>query len=152
MKSADRSDRIQLLACAILLSSMMFAVRLRAQQQYPGTNNAEETTAEVRGKVVSIFGPDHTLVLQTEDGKQITFALDQNTEIMTPIDPGSDIEVTYADVDGKKMARVLVNPVLMLELEHPSEGIHLMPLIVVAVFVVLVAVVLQRWLAKRRRE
>ncbi|MGO9639983.1 MAG: hypothetical protein ACLP1Y_01585 [Candidatus Acidiferrales bacterium] len=152
MKSADRAYRISLLACAILLSSAVFETRLLAQQQYPGTNNAEETTAEVRGKVVSIFGPDHTLVLQTENGKQITFALDQNTEIMTPIDPGSDIEVTYADVDGKKMARVLVNPALMLEREHATEGIHLMPMVIAAVIVVLVAVVLQRWRAKRRQE
>ncbi len=86
-----------------------------------------------------------------ESGKQMTLGIDQNTQIMSEPEPGSDVEITYAVVDGKNVARTVVNPAALLQIEHPTDRIHLMPLIVAGGIVVLIAVVLQRWRAKRGR-
>ena len=152
MIPATRSRRITLFTCAVLLSALASAARLRAQQQYPGLAPAEETTTVVRGQVVSFSMQDHVLLIRAENGDQMTFGLDEHTNMISPIDPGSSVEVTYAVVDGKNMARTLVNPAVMLQLEHPTDRVHLMPLIFWALVVVVIAVVVQQWRARRRRE
>jgi len=152
MTSRNRSLRSSVLTCAILFPLLMFAMRLLAQQQYPGLAQPEETTEFVRGQVVSFSIEDHKIVIQAENGKQMTFGIDQHTNIISPIDPGSSVEVTYASVNGKDVARTLVNPALMLQIEHPTDRIHLMPLVVAGGIVVLIAVGLQRWRAKRSRN
>jgi len=130
----------------------MFATRLLAQQQYPGLAEPQEITTEVRGKIVSFSPRDATLVIETASGKQMTLGIDQNTQIMSEPAPGSDVEITYAVVDGKNVAHTVVNPAALLQIEHPTDRIHLMPLVVAGGIVVLIAVVLQRWRARRRRN
>ena len=151
MTSRNRPLRSSVLTCAILFPLLMFAARLLAQQQYPGLGEPEETTELVRGQVVLFSIEDHKIVIQAENGKEMTFGIDEHTNIISPIDPGSSVEVTYAVVNGANMARTLVNPALLLQIEHPTDRIHLTPLVVAGGIVVLIAVVLQRWRAKRRR-
>ncbi len=74
----------------------------------------------------------------------MTFGLDQQTNMISPLDPGSSVEVTYTEVNGKNMARTVVNPAVLLQIDHPTDRIHLMPLVLMAAIVVAIAVVLQQ--------
>jgi hypothetical protein len=146
------AHRSWLLTFAILFSFLNCATQLRAQQQYPGLAEPQETTTEVRGTIVSFAPQNGTLVIETENGKQLTLGIDEHTAIMSAPDPGSNVEVTYAEAGGKNMARTVVNPAAMLQMEHPTDKIHLLPIVLLALLVVLIAVVLQQWRAKQRRE
>jgi preprotein translocase subunit YajC len=151
MSSGIRARRATPLTLAALLCSLMSAAHVHAQQQYPALQQPEEVTTDVRGKIVSYDPQNATLVITTEDGKQLTLATDQRTEIISPPDTGSDVTVTYVEANGKKIARTVVNPAAMLEMEHATNRIHLMPLVLLALFIVLIAVMLQQWNARRRK-
>jgi len=151
MNSAVRARWRTILSLAALLCSPMIAAHVRAQQQYPGLQPAEEVTTEVRGKIVSYDPQNATLVIATEDGKQLTLATDQRTEILSPPDTGSDVTVTYVEENGKKFARTVVNPAAMLEMEHASHRSYLMPMVLLALVVVVIAVVAQQLWAKRSK-
>ncbi len=53
--------------------------------------------------------------------------------------------------NGKKFARTVVNPAAMLEMEHASHRSYMMPIVLFALVVVVIAVVAQQLWAKRSK-
>ena len=139
---------ISLVLCVFLIPSL----RPFAQQQSSVGDDSEENTEDVRGKVVSFSPGDHALAIETDSGKQLTFEIDSKTQIISQFTVGSDVVVTYIEDGGKRVARSVVNAAATIEVQSPTAGIHLMPIVVLALAIVAIVVAVQIFRSKRRTK